>query len=481
MRKPICLLLLTSFSVLSVLLAAGPRQPEGDWKAVQEAINKRRPQTAIQRLEPIIRTTMQRGDYDEAIRAVAMKIMLESTIEGGKAEERITRLEDTMQDLPEPMQPMMEVILANWYWGYFQQNQWRFVQRTQTDQPSGDDILSWDLPRILAEIDKHFEAALKGAKQLQETPVSQFDELLTKGSMPDTHRPTLFDFVVYDALRFYSSGEQAGATAQDAYVLQASSPVLGPLQDFLAWEIESSDTQSPTLKAIRLYQRLMTFHQAKGNDAALAEADLHRLEFGYNQSFGEEKDARYKAALARFAKRWQDAPISARALAAHTQVLRGEQRLVEAHQLAEQGWKAFPSSVGGKLCYNLLQEIEAKEINVSVERVWNNPWPSIQVHYRNLTRVHLRAVRYDWQSLIERVNYHPGSIDARLRNELVQRKPDLQWSHDLPPTEDYLAQDAVFEVPDKLDPGYYFLLPARTRGSARTTTASWLRSSGSAR
>ena len=61
-----------------------------------------------------------------------MKIMLESTIQGGKAEERITRLQTAMQDLPEPMRPMMEVVLANWYWNYFQQNRWRFLQRTQT-------------------------------------------------------------------------------------------------------------------------------------------------------------------------------------------------------------------------------------------------------------------------------------------------------------------------------------------------------------
>ncbi len=168
-----------------------------------------------------------------------MKFMLQSTIEGGKAEERITRLQSELPNLPEPMRPMMEVILANWYWNFFQQNQWRFVQRTQTDQPSGEDILSWDLPRILAEIDKHFTAALAAEKWLQETPVEKFDELLGKGTIPDTHRPTLYDFVVFNALRFYSEGDQAGAAAQDAYVLQASSPVLSPPKDFLAWKIES--------------------------------------------------------------------------------------------------------------------------------------------------------------------------------------------------------------------------------------------------
>ncbi|MFO7902186.1 MAG: MG2 domain-containing protein, partial [Pirellulaceae bacterium] len=458
MRKLICLCLVFTVAALGGLVAARNAASSGDWKAVKEAMEKRRPQTAIQELEPIVKRTLQAQDHDEATKAIALQVMLESQIQGGKAEERITRLESRMKELPEPMRPMMEVVLANWYWTFFQQNKWRFVQRTQTDQPPGDDILSWDLPRILSEIDSHFQAALEAEKWLQDTPVSEFDELLTEGSMPDSYRPTLFDFVVYDALKFYSAGEQAGAAAQDAYVLQAASPILSPPGDFLAWKIESTDTDSPTLKAIRLYQRLMRFHKANQRDMALAEADLSRLKFGYNKAFGEEKNARYKAALTGFVEHWKNEPISARALAAHAEVLRSERLLVDAHRLAERGWKAFPESVGGKQCYNLIQDIEAREIDVRIERVWNNPWPSIVVDYRNLTEIHFRAVRYDWEELIGRANHNPGRVDGKLREEVLGKEPDLEWSRDLPPTEDYLSKEATFEVPDHLEPGFYFLI-----------------------
>ncbi len=463
MKKLICLILLASFSTFGVLFAERAQQPKGDWKAVQEAIRVRRPKTAIGQRTPIIKRAMFTKKYAEATKALALKIMLESQIEGGKAEERITRLQNEIGDLPEPMRPMMEVVLANWYWHYFQQNRWRFVQRTRTDKASGEDILTWDLPRILAEIDAHFTAALKAEQELKETPITEFNDLLVKGTMPDTHRPTLFDFVAYDALRFYSAGEQAGAAAQDAYVLQASSPALGPPSDFLMWKLDSTDKQSPTLKALHLYQNLMAFHKERENDIALAEADLSRLKFAYNKSFGEEKDARYKAALAGFAKHWQDLPIAARALAAHAQVLHTQQLLTDAHAMAEQGWKKFPKSVGGHLCYNLLQVIEAKEISVQIERVWNNPWPQIQVNYRNLTQVHFRVVRYDWESLIKRDRYSPGGIDALLRKELIGKHPDRQWSHDLSPTEDYLSTNARFEVPDDLEPGFYFLIASPDR------------------
>ena len=60
------------------------------------------------------------------------------------------------------MHPVMNAILAHWYWHYFQQNRWRFTQRTATGVAPGEDIQTWDLPRIFQEIDKTFEKAPRG-------------------------------------------------------------------------------------------------------------------------------------------------------------------------------------------------------------------------------------------------------------------------------------------------------------------------------
>src|SRR5436305_274511 len=75
----------------------------------------------------------------------------------------------------------------------------------------GEDFTTWDLPRLFAEIDKQFTKALAAEKELKATPIATYDALLEKGTMPDTYRPTLYDFIAFDALNFYSSPEQAGA------------------------------------------------------------------------------------------------------------------------------------------------------------------------------------------------------------------------------------------------------------------------------
>jgi hypothetical protein len=159
------------------------------WEEVDDARRKGLPKTAIEALGPVIEDAMAHGRHAEAIKAICTRIAFEASIEGARAEERITRLEAELEKAPEPMRPMMQAILANWYWHYFQQNRWRFMQRTQTAEPPGDDFTTWDLPRILAEIDTHFTAALAKEEILKAIPIAQFDDLLEKGNTPDAYRP----------------------------------------------------------------------------------------------------------------------------------------------------------------------------------------------------------------------------------------------------------------------------------------------------
>ena len=71
---------------------------------------------------------------------------------------------------PAEMKPVMEAVLANWFWHYFQQNRWRFMQRTQTAAPPGDDFTTWDLTRILSEIDKQFQNDACRRRNAEEDP-----------------------------------------------------------------------------------------------------------------------------------------------------------------------------------------------------------------------------------------------------------------------------------------------------------------------
>ena len=447
------------FFLLLLLIVAGylsaAESRDDLWKQVDEAIENRLPKTAQTILEQIIPAAMEEGAYAEATRAICLKISLEGQIQGGKAEEQIILLEAEIAEAPEEMKPVMETILAHWYWQYFQQNSWRFIQRTQTAEPPGEDITTWDLPRILAEIDTHFMLALEAAQQLKTIPIEDWDDFLKKGTVPDSYRPTLYDFLVFEALSFYSAGEQAGTIPQDAFEIMADSPIFGTVAEFLAWDPETSDEDSAKLKAIGLYQDLLSFHQGDSDKSAFIDADLNRLKFGNNLALGPEKTNLYITALERFVNSWPDSEIAALALYEWARAVRSQGDYLRAHTLASRGWEEYPTSIGAAKCYNLIQQIEAKSASIQTERVWNDPMPEIQVTYRNVTRVFFKAVPFPVEDAIQ---YYWKYINDDELEIILRKKPVLEWSEDLPSTTDYQSRTEMLPAPEDLEKGFYFII-----------------------
>jgi uncharacterized protein YfaS (alpha-2-macroglobulin family) len=448
-------------AMLATRIAAQPPQSER-WKRVAEANQKGLPRTAIKELEPIIQNALAAKNYPEAIKAIATKINLEGTIEGNKPEEKIVRMKSAIAESPAAMQPAMNALLAHWYWQYFQQNRWRFLQRTRTSEAIGDDVQTWDLPRILVEIAATFEKALANEKELQAIPIAQYGDLLQKGSLPDRYRPTLYDFLAFDALSFYASAEQAGAKAQDAFELSADSPIFAPAGELLKWSPQTTDSASRTLKAIKLFQNLLAFHQHDADPSAFLDADLHRLRFGWNKAVGENKTARYSSALEAFAKANAKHELFAMAEFQLAGVVQGEDDLVKARAIALAGRAAFPDSPGGKLCSNLIESIESKSSSVMTERVWADPLPQIAVSYKNITKVYFRIVKADYIERLKSAQWRPESLDHNQALALVRLKPVLSFERDLPPTPDYKLRTEKIPAPAGLAPGFYYLLAGYT-------------------
>jgi hypothetical protein len=432
---------------------------DAQWIEVDDATARGLPRTAIDKLEPILESALREQAWGEATRAITRRITLEAQIEGGRPDEQIVRMQREIDRAPEPIVPLLQTIQAHWYWQYFQQNRWRFMQRTATHEPPGEDFTTWDLPRLFAEIDRRFQAALAHVDVLQQIPIGTFDDLLIRGTLPDRYRPTLYDFIAHEALSFYASGEQAGAKPQDSFVLSAESPIFDSPDPFLEWTPEHhGDPDSPSLRAIHLFQGLLRFHRDDSDPTAFIDVDLARLVYGGNTASGETRDARYFAALDRFIQEWADHEVAAIALYQWARQLQAKGELIEAHRLAQRGRDTHPNTPGGRSCLNLIQQLEARSIAIRTERVWNNPLPPLSVQYRNVTNVHFRAVAWDWAEFLDRRRPRPENPGDRERKEILSRTPTLAWSATLPPTTDFNQHTERVPAPDSLKSGFYFLI-----------------------
>jgi len=450
---PVSLALIFAFTPMPS--PAAPRDAE--WKQVEEHFEGARPQSAIEALTTIEAAARAEKAWAELAKAVAYRIAAETEIEGDQPEERIRRYEKALAAAPPEIVPVLKTLEAGAYWTYFEQNRWRILQRTRTTGEPGDDFETWDLPRLFSEIDARYRAALENAAALQQIPIADYDALLEKGNVPDRFRPTLYDFLAHEALTFYTAAEQAGAAPQDAFVFDAASPALGTMEEFLAWKPDSTDTTSPTLRAIALYQDLLRFHAADADASARVLIDLDRIQWAVSEANGDRADARAREQLAALLEAHAAEESGVAVAGALAERLMAKEEYVEARRLASTAAERYPDSVFALACRNLVKQVETRELQIGTEQVWNVAGPEIQITYRNIEAAHFRLVARDWTLPGERWET-PENINHETILAALEQEPVAAWKSDLEKTDDFRRRTVRVTAPADQKPGFYLLL-----------------------
>jgi hypothetical protein len=452
--------------------ADGPRADA--WKQVQQALDEGKPKTALERLAGVELAATQDQAWAEAARSIATRVFAETGDRPGDDPERVIRLAAAIEKAPPETRAVLEAIRANWTWGYFQMNRWRYQQRTQGGAKADDlkSIAEWDLPAIVREIRGRFAAALgaPGSPEramLQKLPVGEWSAILEQGTMPDAYRPTVWDVLARNALEFAASGERGLAAPEDAFELDAESPALGTLEDFVAWKPEAdpaiTDKNSPLLEAAGLYRALVEFHRGDADRSALLSADLDRILWASTAAVGPDLTDRKQAALEDFVERAGDHETAALGRFHLAQLVREEGDLVEAREIAVVAAEKHPHSAGGAMCRNLVTEIEARDLSLMTERSWAAPWPVVRVNYRNLTKVFLRLAKADFEGRLKAGKPHAAWLDDADRAAILALPAVKTHVADLPATPDY--QPTHHDIPvatafdaAKLEPGDYWVI-----------------------
>jgi len=129
-----------------------------------------------------------------------------------------------------------------------------------------------------------------------------------------------------------------------------------------------------------------------------------------------------------------------------------------AHQHATTGSTRFPDAHGGKRCLDIIAQVEQPQLRLGVESVWNAAKPQFEIQYRNLTQIHFRLVKFnyeDWEFGKYRI---PSNLSPQLRNKVTGLPVVKSWSTDLQPVEDFEAGEQALEAPLDIPAGSYLLL-----------------------
>ncbi len=441
---------------------AGPRA--AIWQQVEKAIDEGKPKTAGEVLAGVEQAAVKDKAWAEAARAIATRVLTATGDRPPDDPERLVQLAAAIEKAPPETKAVLQAIQANWTWGFFQQNRWRFAQRTTGATTASDltTIASWDLPTIVGEIRRRFAAALAEPATLQKLPVAEWTALIAPGSMPDAYRPTVWDVIVREALEFATSGERGVVEPEDVFELAADSPALGTPEQFLAWKPEEdpavTDRGSPLIETARLYRDLLAFHSSAADRTAFFAADLDRILWASGAAVGDDLAQKKETALEAFIERAGNHETATLARFHLAGLAREAGELGEAHDLAKQGVKAHPGTPAGALCKNLIMEIEAKSLVVETERMWAAPWPVIRITARNLDTAHVRIVKADWMARVTAGKPQWQWLDDADRKALLSQPLVKSFSVAVPNPQDFSDVRHDVPVPQDLEPGSYWVL-----------------------
>ena len=425
-----------------------------EWTKVDSALAKGLPKSALAIVEKIfVRAHAEKNDQ-QIIKSVAYRVALRA--EAGDEQEKVL-VADLLTEIAgagQPVRAVLQSILAELYWRYYQENRWEIRGRTKLADKPADDFRTWDVSAFFDTTAALYLASLEPSAELLAMPVSRFGEILIPGNESGLLRPTLFDVLAHRALAFFSSEESDLPEPVKAFELN-SLDALREGGEFCAVLFQSPDERDPVFLSVRLYQQLLSHLLGTTNIDAIVDLDLMRLAFMRNKTMHEEKDTAYYKALGKLLDNHAQHESASRILFAMAQYHFDDGDYVKAMEICERGMTRAPRSAGGRDCAALKSRILEKNLTVSVEETVA-PDASVQIAtgFRNVGAAWYRVYELDvaWENWL-------GSYDeklARLKN-LLRNKPIKQWMQALPATTDYKEHLADVTGP-AMPQGRYLLL-----------------------
>ena len=249
------------------------------WKTVEHFEKDGLPKSALKVVEDIAKKAKIDSNSPQIVKALMFKSKYALTLEEDAQLNIVNDFKEEISKSEFPTKNILESVLANLYWQYFNQNRYKFYNRTNTEEKvDAEDFRTWDLQTLFDEVQTHFRNSLESGLLLQQQKLSGFDDILNTQKDSKIFRPTLFDFLNHNALVFYKTDENS--ITKPAYKFEIDDPeFLGDANTFSKLKIESKDSTSLQLHALKIYQDLIQFHLKDDNPTALADVNIERLLF----------------------------------------------------------------------------------------------------------------------------------------------------------------------------------------------------------
>lgn len=442
-----------------------------EWTKVDSLEQNGLTKSALEEVLKIYDKAKSDNNYEQVVKSLIIKAKFQSYVEEGAFVSTINDLKAEASKAKYPLNPIIHSLIGEMYWMYYQNNRWKFYNRTATTNFDNEDITTWDLKKITNASIKHYMLSIKNIDSLKRTPIEIYDEIILTENARD-YRPYLYDFLAHRAVDYFINEEPNITRPAFQFVIDDSN-YIAPFNVFSNLKITSKDTMSLKFYGLKLLQNLTQNHLLDSNKKALIDVELKRLKFVKNNASFSNADTLYFNSLTNLYNLYPEANNAAEIIYEIAQVYQARGNAYKFEEPEKYKWdlktaitlcgnaiKKYPDTYGADLCKKLAYQIRTKSLNVKVEKA-NVPHQPIKalVSYKNINEVFHRIVKIDFDDYNKwrkNLNY-----DKRFE-KLIELKPLKEWSTKLVDDGDFRQHSGEIKV-DAQDKGFYLLLTATTK------------------
>ncbi len=390
---------------------------DSQWKAVAQFEKEGLTKSASDLVDIIYKAALNNNDKQQGIKALLYKSKYLLILEEEAQLNIVTLFKSEINKSDNLVtKHLLENVLATMYWQYFQQNRYKFYNRTKTAEKVSDDFRTWDLKTLFNEIHVYYQRSLQNGLLLQQEPLGNYKAILLEAENSKDYRPTLYDLLNHNALAFYKTDENS--ITQPAYKFSIDNETyLSDSETFINLDLKSKDSTSLQLHVLKVYQNLLKFHR-KEQSKAFVTSDIERLNFVSQHATFTNKEALLLGTLKGKAEALKTSPLSAlynfEIASLHQQ--QGNRynsnpnegaidethrwKLKEALALCNSVISEYPTSDGAKKCEILKQQILQPSLRLQAEEFTPiNSASRILVNYKHLNTLDFKIYKVNKRQL----------------------------------------------------------------------------------
>ncbi|GAA3975859.1 alpha-2-macroglobulin family protein [Mucilaginibacter dorajii] len=423
------------------------------------------PKSAKDAIDQLDFIAIKNNNAPQQIKAAIYRVSLQAVLDDDEQVSNIKAFNQRIKQSAYPVKPVLQSLLAQLYWSYYQQNRYRIIQRSKLLHPDAD-FTNWDVQTLINHTANLYELSLADFSKEQNTPISVLDGALQGDSTSRGFRPTLYDLLVHRAFDFFLK-EEAGITKPRLAFTLNDLQFFAGNRVFAQLQVATADTGSNFYKGIKYLQQATLFHLQKQQTDALADLDLKRLEFVYANAQIPQKDSLYLNALQKITTSFSSSPVSADALVLQGRYYMERDSLKTALSYFNKAVAVYPKSLGGNNAANFIKQIHQTDISAITEDI-NLPGKPLLalLNYRNvktakITLYKIWASQYNELAAMRDERYGQSNTYIQpllpVIAYLKKLKPIKIETLHLPGTDDYRSHSTEFKI-DPLKKGIYALI-----------------------